>query len=273
MSKDSVQRSNSLKAALTRLGAAALCVGVFCGVGRVVSSTCRYADQDRFVGFLNNSANSIVEYDGDFLSGGEGSRADYVNLGSSPALVESNVLTSDPKVVGVKHTGAPSSLDASVATNDEEPLFGAEFDEESVAKNDPKADWQDELALTPYETPTFAPLQAKVWSENASLDDDADLDDIASLFAPSTLVRPDGSLVYEPATTRESTRFFAETKAEQSAPVRRGEVSQVGAIVPAQALSSQFVDSPVFLENVSRTGVGVRRGAMPGTGEVTVSVN
>ncbi|MBP5622359.1 MAG: hypothetical protein J6X44_10120 [Thermoguttaceae bacterium] len=273
MTRRYVQRSSSLRAALVRLGAAALCFGVFCGVGRLVSSNCRDSDQGRFVGFLNNSVNSVVEYDGDFLSGVEGGRADFVTLGGSPVLAASDVETSDPKVVGVKHSGESSPLGLSAATKDDAPLVGAEFEEESVAKNDPKADWQDELALTPYETPTFAPLQAKAWGENASLDDDANSDDVALLFAPSTLVRPDGSLVYEPATARDSTRFFAETKAEQSAPVQRDDVSQVGAIVPSKTFSSQFVDSPVYFENVSRSGVGVRRGATPGTGSVSVSIN
>ena len=35
----------------------------------------------------------------------------------------------------------------------------------------------------------------------------------------------------------------------------------------------QFVDSPVYFENVSRSGVGVRRGATPGPGSVSVSIN
>ncbi|MBR4750991.1 MAG: hypothetical protein IK077_04460 [Thermoguttaceae bacterium] len=277
MTKRNVQRSESLKAALIRLSAAVLCVGVFCGVGRIVSSTTQDSDQGRFVGFLNNSAGNLVVYEGDFLSGGESKQANSATLGASFAFesADAQTATSSPQMIGVKHseTRSPLNLNEDLATSGDAAIIGAEFVDDAVAESAPNDDWQSELALTPYETPTFVPLQAKVWSENATLTDDAFADDVALLFAPSTLIRPDGSLVYEPATSRESTRFFAETKAEQNASVRRGDVAQVGAVVSSNALSSQLVDNPVYLEGASRNGVGIRRGAMPGTGAVSISVN
>ncbi len=274
------RQPNPFRTALTRVGAAFLCVAAFSGMGLAVSSMSRGIDQDRFIGVLNNASNYLVVRKGDHLSGSnanQNERSDFATLARSLALDSS---ATNPLDVGVDRPEAPIAQGESLFSKDLERLSGSEFEKETidesekngVVENDFKDGWQDELALTPYETPKFEPLPSKAWNDNLELAYDSDNPDDALPFAPSTLVKPDGSLTYKPAPAQDSTRFFAETKAERNSPAQRGGVSQVEAVLPSKANSFQSVSHPVYVDGFARDGA-LRRGAAPGTGVVSIDVD